>query len=68
MKVNYFFLKGPTVFKGEVVHDGHPIKPVLVAGVSHGEDAGAVTQQCALQPAGNSPCNRKTVPVEGYYW
>lgn len=49
----------PTVFKGEAVHDGHPIEPVLVAGVAHGKDAWAITQQYALQPAGNIPCVRR---------
>lgn len=46
-----------TIFKGEAVHDGHPIEPVLVAGVSHREDAWAITQQRALQPAGDGACN-----------
>lgn len=48
--------RGPTVFEDEAVHDGHPIEPVLVAGVAHGKDAWAITQQYALQPAGNIPC------------
>lgn len=48
--------KGRTVFKGEAVHDGHPIEPVLVAGFAHGEDARAIAQQSALQPAGDVPC------------
>lgn len=48
--------KGRTVFKGEAVHDGHPIEPVLVAGLAQGEDARAITQQSALQPAGDVPC------------
>lgn len=56
LKADYW-KKRPTIFKGEAVHDGHPIEPVLVAGVSHREDAGAVTQQRALQPAGNGACN-----------
>lgn len=48
--------KGRTVFKGEAVHDGHPIEPVLVAGFAHGEDARAIAQQSPLQPAGDVPC------------
>lgn len=63
-----------TIFKGEAVHDGHPIEPVLVAGVSHREDARAITQQCALQPAGDVACNRNVVflllkqAVRIYWW
>lgn len=51
---------GQTVFKGEAVHDGHPIKPVVVSGVPHREDAGAIAQQRALQPAGNVPWRRRS--------
>lgn len=54
--------KGRTVFKGEAVHDGHPIEPVLVAGFAHGEDARAITQQSALQPAGDVPCAPENDP------
>lgn len=46
----------PTVREGEAVHDGHPIEPVLVAGVAHGQDARAVPQQRAPQPARHDPC------------
>lgn len=63
-----------TIFKGEAVHDGHPIEPVLVAGVSHREDAWAITQQRALQPAGDGACNHDVVfllfkqAVWMYWW
>lgn len=59
LKKNYSFFLRPTISKGEAVHDGHPIEPVLIAGVPHGEDARPITQQRALQPAGNIPCNRR---------
>lgn len=49
-------VQGRTIFKGEAVHDGHAVEPVLVAGLAHGEETRAIAQQCALQPAGNVPC------------
>ena len=42
------------------MHDGHPIEPVLIAGVAQGQDARAVPQQRAPQPAGHVPCGTTT--------
>lgn len=44
-----------TIFEGEAVYYGHAVKPVLVAGLTHSEDARAIAQQRALQPTGNVP-------------
>lgn len=50
------------------MHDGHPIEPVLVAGVPHREDARPVPQQRALQPAGNIPCNHREILLSAEGW
>lgn len=60
--------KRPTISKGEAVHDGHPIEPVLVAGVPHREDARPITQQRALQPARNIPCNHRRFLLFHWGW
>lgn len=37
------------------MHDGHPIEPVIVAGLSHSEDARTIPQQRTSQPGGDIP-------------
>ena len=43
-----------TLAEGEAVYQGHPVKPVVVGRVSDREAAGAVPQQGATQPHGDS--------------
>lgn len=45
----------PTIFEVKAVHDGHPIEPVLVAGITHRKQAGAIADQSALQPVRDGP-------------